>query len=106
MERVPGVELEHVRPNMNIKDRFTVVRAIAGFQKSWTSVSFSKYGSLYFSKDLNGKPDSQPLYVDGNGNHIENSRFAVGPSTGREHFDNGRATVNFDRGPCKTASWT
>lgn len=103
MERVLGVELEHVWPNMNIKDRFAVVKAIAGFQKSWTSVSFTKYGSLYFPKDLDKTPDCQPLYVDAKGDRITNTCYAVGPSTGRETFDNGRGAINFDRGPCKIA---
>ncbi|QDS77893.1 hypothetical protein FKW77_000546 [Venturia effusa] len=99
MEQVPGIELEHVWPQLNIKDRFAVVKAIAGFQKSWTEVSFAKYGSLYFSKDLDDTPVDQPLYVDAKGNRIINTCYAIGLSTGREYFDSGRATVNFDRGP-------
>lgn len=101
MEKVLGIELEHVWPKMNIKDRLAVVKAIAGFQKAWMSVSFTKYGSLYFSGDLEDTPSSQPLYIDANGRRIVNERFAVGPSTARETSDSGRATVNFDRGPCK-----
>lgn len=104
MERVPGIELEHVWPKMNVKDRFAVVKAIADVQKAWTSVSFTKYGSLYFSKDLDSTPDGQPLYVDAEGKHIKDTCYAIGPSTGRENLDNGRATVNFDRGPCKIVS--
>jgi hypothetical protein len=102
MEEVPGVELEQVWPNMSIQDRFAVVKSIAGFQKAWTSVSFTKYGSLYFSRDLKDTThSSQPLYMDADGNHITNKKFAVGPSTARETFDSGRAAVDFDRGPCK-----
>ncbi|KAJ8104742.1 hypothetical protein OPT61_g10596 [Boeremia exigua] len=102
MERVAGVELGHVWPEMAIKERFDVVKAIAGFQKSWTSISFAKYGSLYFRSDLNDVPDGQPLYVDADGNHVKNTRYAIGPLTGREYFDNGRGTVDFDRGPWTT----
>lgn len=89
---------------MNIKDRFAVVKAIAEFQKSWTSISFTKYGSLYFSEDLEDMSPQGPLYVDANGNKITNNRYAIGPSTGRENFDHKRATVDFDRGPCNLAS--
>ncbi|KAJ4992998.1 hypothetical protein SVAN01_01350 [Stagonosporopsis vannaccii] len=99
MEQVPGIELEQVWPKMGIKDRFAVVKAIAGFQKSWSSVSFLKYGSLYFSKDLKDTHQHGPLYVGLNGDRITNNRYAIGPSTGRENFDNGRAKVDFDRGP-------
>lgn len=91
---------------MNFKDRFAVIKVIAGYQKSWTSVSFARYGSLYFSKDLNDIPGGKPVYVDTQGNHINDTQFAVGPSTGRENLDDGRATVTFDRGPCKIASGT
>jgi hypothetical protein len=101
MEEVPGVEPEQVWPDMSIQDRFAVVKSIAGFQKAWTSVAFTKYGSLYFSRDLEDTHSSQPLYIDANGHHITNGNFAVGPSTARETFDSGRAGIDFDRGPCK-----
>jgi hypothetical protein len=106
MEQVPGIELEQVWPQMNIKDRLAVVKAVAGYQKSWTSVSFAKYGSLYFSKDLHDALDDQPLYVDAKGDHIKSTLYAVGPSIGRENIDNGRATVNFDIRPCRIATRT
>jgi hypothetical protein len=101
MEEVPGVELERVWPNMSIQDKFGVVRSIAGFQKAWTSVSFRKYGSLYFSRDLDVTPSSQPLYIDADSSHITNEDFAIGPSKARETFDSGRAAINFGRGPCR-----
>jgi hypothetical protein len=101
MEEVPGIALEQVWPNMSIQDRFTIVKSIVGFQKAWTSVSFTKYGSLYFSGDLEDTPGSQPLYMDANGDYITNKKFAVGPSTARETFDSGRGAINFDRRPCK-----
>jgi hypothetical protein len=31
MEKAPGIELEQVWPKMNIKDKFAVVKTIAGF---------------------------------------------------------------------------
>jgi hypothetical protein len=52
MEKVLGIELERVWPSMNIKDRLALVKTIASFQKSWTSVSFKKFGSLYYANDL------------------------------------------------------
>ena len=101
MEKVLGIELEHVWPSMNIKDRLTLVKTIAGFQKSWTSVSFKKFGSLYYANDLDESTENEPLYVDATGVDIIDKKFAIGPSTGRESVDNGRATMNFDRGRCK-----
>jgi hypothetical protein len=101
MEKVLGIELERVWPSMDVEDRFTLVETIAGFQKSWTSVSFKKFGSLYYVKDLDESTSNEPLYVDADGIEIKDKRFAVGPSTGRESVDDGRAIINFDRGPCK-----
>jgi hypothetical protein len=95
-EEVPDIELEQVWPNMSIQDSFTVIKSIASFQKVWMSISFAKYGSLYFSRNLEGTPSSQPLYIDADGNHITNEDFAIGPSPARETFDDGRAAINFN----------
>ncbi len=101
MEKVPGIELERVWPSMKIADRFSIVKAIAGFQKAWTSVSFKKYGSLYYARDLEKRVGNDLLYVGADGIEATNAKFAIGPSTGRELVDNGRANIDFDRGPCK-----
>jgi hypothetical protein len=52
--------------------------------------------------DLEGESSSEPLYFDANGSGITDSRFAVGTTTRRESNDYGRATIHFDRGPCKS----
>lgn len=101
MEKAPGIELERVWPSMKIADRLTLVKAIAGFQKAWMSVSFKKFGGLYYAKDLEERTGNEPLYIDENGVDVIDARFAIGPSTGRELIDNGRATIDFDRGPCE-----
>ncbi|KAF2275182.1 uncharacterized protein EI97DRAFT_420759 [Westerdykella ornata] len=101
MEKVPGIELERVWSSMSIEDKFTVVKTVAGFQKAWTSISFKRFGSLYYAKDLSPtlSPQDEPLYVDESGKEIVDPRFAVGPCTGRECLDSGRMRVEFDRGP-------
>ncbi|PVH69760.1 hypothetical protein DL98DRAFT_438347 [Cadophora sp. DSE1049] len=102
MEKVPGIELEHVWSSMKIADRFTLVKAIAGFQKAWTSVSFKQFGGLYYANDLEKRAGNEPLYTDANGVDVTDAKFAIGPSTGRESIDYRRATIDFDRGPWKT----
>jgi hypothetical protein len=101
MEKVPGIELERVWASMDIADRLAVVKAIAGFQKAWMAVPFKKFGGLYYTKDLDKRTGDDLLYVDENGANVTESKFAIGPSTGRELNDNGRASIDFDRGPCK-----
>ncbi|KKZ65633.1 hypothetical protein EMCG_08540 [[Emmonsia] crescens] len=101
MEKVTGVPLDSVWPNMEIGDRLAVVKTIARYQEAWMSVSFNHFGSLYFAQDLDGfRP--QRLSYEKAGIKLLDERFAIGPSTGRENVDNGRRTVQFDRGPCST----
>ena len=101
MEKLSGVPLDRVWGTMDIKDRLSIVKVITRHQKAWMSFSFKQFGSLYYAQDLNGHAQG-PLYDDPQGFATTNSTFAVGPSTGRELTDDGRASVEFDRGPCKT----
>ncbi|KAI5196877.1 hypothetical protein E4T39_07553 [Aureobasidium subglaciale] len=102
MEKMNGVELESFLPEMKIQERLEVVKAVAGYQKSWASVSFEQFGSLYFPEDIDGPALPTLKYVDHEGRKVSDSRFVVGPSTGREMFDDGRANIKFDRGPWKS----
>ncbi|KAL9079198.1 MAG: hypothetical protein Q9157_001907 [Trypethelium eluteriae] len=102
MERAPGIELERFWPTMSIKDKLVLVKNIAGYQNAWASISFKKFGSLYYAKDLDEAAENEPLYVDANGINITDKKFAMGPSTGRELMDNGRANISFDSGPWRT----
>ncbi|KAG6270712.1 hypothetical protein E4U48_003713 [Claviceps purpurea] len=99
MEKLDGVELEEVWPEMTIQDRYEVVQAVASYQKSWASVSFEQFGSLYFAEDFEGENIPALVYTDGEGRRVEDPRFVVGPSTSREMFDAGRGDIEFDRGP-------
>ena len=101
MEKLPGVPLDGVWPQMDINNRMAIAESIAAYQKKWMSLSFQKFGSLYYADDLDGRTQS-PLYVKTGGVPITNPRFVVGPSVGRVFMDDGRSTVEFDRGPCKT----
>ncbi|KAL9121399.1 MAG: hypothetical protein Q9187_002038 [Circinaria calcarea] len=103
MEKPPGISLDEVWPKMDIRDRFTIVKAIALYQKAWMSVSFTKFGSLYYAQDLDEEHSPQsPLYIDQYNVEVTNPKYAIGPSTGREFIDAGRLDVNFDRGPWAT----
>jgi len=85
---------------MELEDRLEVVKQILRYQKKWTSTSFKQFGSLYIAHDI-GKQNSQDqLYFDENGTAMHNQRFAVGLSTGRKYYDAGRASIQYDRGPC------
>ena len=100
MEKLPGKQLSIMWADMGIEDRLTITKAIACYQNAWMSVSFNQFGSLYYHKDLKGSTQSLS-YTDHHGITVTDHRFAVGPSTARGFSDDGRSTVEFDRGPCK-----
>lgn len=100
MEKVPRVALAKIWSRMSIEDRFEVTRAISRLQKSWMSISLRQYGSLYFSHDIKGSKGCH--YVKRDGTEVQDPRYTIGPSTGRDFFDDGRSAFSFDRGPCES----
>jgi hypothetical protein len=79
MEKMNGLELKHFLPGMKIQDRLEVGKTIASYQKSWVSVSFEQFGSLYFAGDVGGLASSPLTYLDHEGRKLDDSRFVVGP---------------------------
>ncbi|KAK5937241.1 hypothetical protein PMZ80_010541 [Knufia obscura] len=99
MEKAPGTELERVWRDMGVEDRWALIQSLARFEETWTSVSFTKFGSLYYTEDLDTGVGSDLSYRDANEDEITDRRFAIGPSVGRDFVGNGRVTIAFDRGP-------
>ncbi|GAM88653.1 hypothetical protein ANO11243_066870 [Dothideomycetidae sp. 11243] len=100
MEHVNGIELERLWDQMPIEKQLVVVRQLVDHQKTWSSFSFNKFGSLYFTEDIS---NPQPMdYRKGNNDWITDKRFAIDASVGREWFDDMRADVEVDRGPWNT----
>jgi hypothetical protein len=97
MDKVEGVPLSQVWGTMKLTQKLQLLLSLTRLQKQWLGVSFSHYGSLYYTKDV------QPLvgnhYVK-DGKTITNSRFAIGQATGRDWIDAGRSALKTDRGPC------
>lgn len=84
MEKVPGVQLSQVWDKMEGLKKAKLVEQLAQFDKRLCTNSFHKYGSLYYNAD---------------GNDL-NNKFVVGPTTNRKYLDDGRGSLNIDRGPC------
>lgn len=100
MEKVEGIQLEEVWKDLSLNEKFEIVKKVMSYQRKWASASFRQYGSLYYSKDLDMNSQHDYLYVDNEGNKVCDSKFAIGPSNGREFWDHGRSEAEFDRGPC------
>lgn len=100
MEKAQGVQLKEIWNKLDIEVRLNIVKKIAKYQTDWTSISFSKFGGLYYKQDL---VSTQSLvYTNIEGKEITDERFAVGPSTSRQNTDDGRMEIEFDRGPCES----
>ena len=101
MEKMPGTQLYHVWNSMKLVEKMQLRLNLAQLQKAWLSASFSQFGGLYYAKDLGCKPSKFYLYTDEQGEKKHDSRFAIGPTTGRDWFDCERKELKIDRGPCK-----
>jgi len=98
MDRSRGVELGSVWPEMSWEERFEVVETLVEYEKAYASGNLPMYGSLYYAKDI---PSLDPCqYLDSASSRAEGRTFAIGPTTNRAFFDQGRESVEVDRGPC------
>lgn len=104
MEKARGVQLGTAWPAMDLDQKVEIIRAIARHQRTWSSISFSSIGSLYYAKDV--PPDDRVAHIclGDLGEPSKNSKFAIGPVLGREWMDYGRASINCDRGPCQCST--
>lgn len=105
MERASGVPLGSVWDSLEPPDKLKVFLQIFKYQKRWTELKFSQFGSLYYSKDIATKSLSgNYLYIDGDGQPIKDSNFTVGPTVSREWLQDGRKDLQCYKGPCKSQS--
>ncbi|KAE8151530.1 phosphotransferase enzyme family protein [Aspergillus avenaceus] len=98
MERSRGLELSKLWDQLPGSEKFQIVRQLVGFEKALTSSPFPMYGSLYYAKDLRNVRPNQLLDIESRRDSID-SIFAVGPTTNRTFFDDGRDAVDVNRGP-------
>ena len=102
MERSGGVELGKIWHDLPWEERLEVITTLAGYEKALVSANFPMYGSLYYAKDLPSPSPSR--FLDPLNSKNKGEAFAVGPTTNRAFFDQGRDSVEVNRGPCKFPS--
>jgi len=100
MEFIRGVPLQNVWTLFAADSRLKIFLQVFRYVKAWSQASFPHFGSLYYASDVTGRL-ADHLYIDSEGTKVVSDRFAVGPITGREWIDEGRALLDCDRGPCK-----
>lgn len=101
MEKMSGAQLSEVWESMKIKDKMQLRLNLALYQKVWLSISFCQFGGLYYKQDSESGPSEDYLYTNQKGERVHDCRFTIGPMTGRDWSDCGRAALKCDRGPCK-----
>lgn len=99
MERSGGVELSKVWDDMPWEERLEIVRTVVGYEKAFVSANLPMYGSLYYAKDLSSP--SMRQFLNPTDSRDKREAFVVGPTTNRAFFDQGRDSVEVNRGPCK-----
>jgi hypothetical protein len=99
---VIGVELGRLWEGMTGRQKYDVVKQIVGYEKSFASTPFTKFGTLYYALDLPNTAADEMLCVNGDGADMKCPQLTVGPTNNRMFFDDGRETLDVDRGPCTT----
>ena len=97
MEKAQGVPLSQVWSTMQLPQKLQVLLSVMRLHKQWLRVSFSHCGSLYYAGDMG---QSENNYYIQDGNTVKDSKFVIGPATGRDWVDAGRSGLNIERGPC------
>ncbi|KAL9026749.1 MAG: hypothetical protein Q9196_004636 [Gyalolechia fulgens] len=103
MEEARGVPLSHQWPTLHGDDKLNLIEKIVEIETTLVSTCFRDFGSLYYTKDLEHPARKDVLYTDATGRPTVNAQFAIGPTTDRKTCDNGRANIDFDRGPWTSA---
>lgn len=89
MEKPQGTELGRVWDDMKPKEKASIVDQLATIAGKLSKAPFAAYGSLYYRGDI---VPSERVDVD--------DKFAIGPTTERSWFDDGRGEIDIYRGPC------
>lgn len=95
MEKVSGRPLAEFWDNMKGRDKISLLQQISDIDSKFASASFPMYGALYYSNyatKVQGSEVPQQAVP---------REFVVGPTTGRDTFDERRGEVAADLGPCK-----
>src|SRR5205814_9800757 len=99
MEKVDGVELSQKWPLLKGKERLAVMQSLLKFEEAFASVSFQRFGSLYYKDDIPEFVHSESC-LRGYAGDANIERFAIGPTTDRRYCESGRERVYVDKSRC------
>ncbi|KAH6723680.1 kinase-like domain-containing protein [Leptodontidium sp. MPI-SDFR-AT-0119] len=104
MEEAIGNQLGEVWDEMELHDKLKIVDDIVAIERKFLSLSFTRYGNLYFANDA--FPGCEKAEIIGEvpqslKKEVEN-RFVIGPVVDRGFWHRERASMGIDRGPWKS----
>lgn len=84
-----------------IVQKAAIIHKLVSYEALFASSDFPKYGSLYYAKDLRPTDNPEAFNVS-LGQDTKLPEFAIGPTTDRNFFENGRAGATANQGPWST----
>ncbi|KAJ5585281.1 phosphotransferase enzyme family protein [Penicillium hispanicum] len=105
MEKQAGVVLTDVWDTIKGTQKIQILDQIVDIERRLAATKFSKFGSLYYKKDIPESSDpTSYLYLDSTGNKVWSETFSIGPTNHRSFFDFGRGELDIERGPWSTVT--
>ncbi|EEQ33627.1 Phosphotransferase enzyme [Microsporum canis] len=101
MEEASGAKLEDVWDDLSLEDRIAIMKDLVSIESKLLSVSFSRYGNLYYSGEaIPGAMGAE--VVNDTSTEIKRdvkTRFSIGPAIERDFWTKERSVMDIDRGP-------
>ncbi|PGH17348.1 hypothetical protein AJ79_01232 [Helicocarpus griseus UAMH5409] len=99
-EEARGTQLIDAWPNMGRRDQVAVIQDLVSIHRKLLSVTFNRYGSLYFSDSkVKGTPAEIRGFATPAVQQDVMDKFVIGPTTESGFWFKERAKMNIDRGP-------
>ncbi|KAJ5587245.1 uncharacterized protein N7459_003010, partial [Penicillium hispanicum] len=101
MEEATGTQLGRLWDDLNPDSKLAIMREVVSIETKMLSVSFSHYGSIYFSSDtVEGAVPAQ-ITSEASAELKEqvSKMFTIGPTVDRDFWNKERSTMDISRGP-------
>lgn len=104
MEVARGVALNDRRKLIKGDEALPHLQELVDTERKFESARFSQHGSLYFKEDVSAELQKMPLFAGDVPDQLKafSERYRIGPISDRQWWRNDRATMDLDRGPCKS----
>lgn len=101
METAKGVQASNVWGDLDARQKKNVVNSIIDAEQKLLDAQFSQYGSLYYKEDVPEADRAPRLYADpSRPDDGSEARFCIGPTANRNFYEDERADIPVERGPC------